>query len=69
MTLNQSAVSRLPQIALIVSFVAFSWIAFMVVHEFGHALAAWLTGGSVSLMVLHPLQISWTLSRRIHILS
>jgi len=32
----------------------------MVVHEFGHALTAWLTGGSVALMVLHPLQISWT---------
>ncbi len=32
----------------------------MVVHEFGHALMAWLTGGSVAYMVLHPLQISWT---------
>ena len=32
----------------------------MVVHEFGHALVAWLTGGSVAFMVLHPLQISWT---------
>jgi hypothetical protein len=32
----------------------------MVVHELGHALTAWLTGGFVSLMVLHPLQISWT---------
>src|ERR1041384_6792881 len=48
------------QILLIISFVAFSWLAFMVVHEFGHALTAWLTGGSVALMVLHPLQISWT---------
>ena len=32
----------------------------MVVHEFGHALTAWMTGGTVSVMVLHPLQISWT---------
>jgi hypothetical protein len=32
----------------------------MVTHEFGHVLTAWLTGGSVALMVLHPLQISWT---------
>jgi len=40
--------------------VAFSWLAFMVVHEFGHAVTAWLTGGSVATMVLHPLQISWT---------
>ena len=51
---------RCSQILLIVSFIAFSWLAFMIVHEFGHALTAWLTGGSVALMVLHPLQISWT---------
>src|ERR1044071_5291458 len=51
---------RFFQLILLVSFVAFSWLEFMVVHEFGHALAAWLTGGSVALMVLHPLQISWT---------
>jgi len=51
---------RLFQMLLIVSFTAFSWLAFMVVHEFGHALAAWLTGGSVTLMILHPLRISWT---------
>jgi Peptidase M50B-like len=51
---------RFYQILLIVSFIAFSWLGFMVVHEFGHALTAWLTGGSVAIMVLHPLQISWT---------
>lgn len=32
----------------------------MVVHELGHVLAAWLTGGTVSSIVLHPLRISWT---------
>lgn len=51
---------RALQLSLIVSFIAFSWLAFMVVHEFGHAVTAWLSGGSVSLVVLHPLQISWT---------
>ncbi len=51
---------RLFQILLIASFVAFSWLGFMVVHEFGHVAAAWLTGGEVSRVVLHPLQISWT---------
>jgi len=51
---------RFFQISLIVSFIAFSWLAFMVVHEFGHALTSWLTGGSVALMILHPLKISWT---------
>lgn len=48
------------QVLLILSFIAFSWLAFMVVHEFGHVLMAWLTGGSVDRVVLHPLQISWT---------
>jgi hypothetical protein len=48
------------QALLIVSFITFSWLAFMVVHEFGHVLTGWLTGGSVALVVLHPLQISWT---------
>ncbi len=51
---------RVPQIILIVSFILFSWLAFMVVHEFGHALTAWCTGGAVNRTVLHPLQISWT---------
>jgi hypothetical protein len=48
---------RFFQILLSISFVGFSWLAFMIVHEFGHALTAWATGGAV---VLHPLQISWT---------
>jgi hypothetical protein len=51
---------RTLQLLLIVSFIAFSWLAFMVVHELGHAVTAWLSGGSVSLLVLHPFQISWT---------
>jgi len=51
---------RTLQLLLIVSFIAFSWLAFMVVHELGHAVSAWLSGGSVSLVVLHPFQISWT---------
>ena len=55
------------QFLLIFSFIAFSWLAFMVAHEFGHVLTAWLSGGSVALVVLHPLQISWTsLSRNPH---
>src|SRR5262245_42074273 len=31
-----------------------------VAHEFGHALAAWLTGGRVQAVILHPLAISRT---------
>jgi hypothetical protein len=51
---------RFGQFSLITSFLALSWLGFMVVHEFGHVLTAWLTGGSVSRVVLHPLQISLT---------
>jgi hypothetical protein len=51
---------RFYQVLLIASFIAFSWLSFMVVHEFGHVLAAWFSGGSVARVVLHPLQISWT---------
>src|SRR2546421_10188508 len=59
--------NRLFQILLISSFLCFSWLAFMVIHEFGHVLSARLTGGSVALVVLHPLQISWTtLARNPH---
>jgi hypothetical protein len=48
------------QALLIVSFVAFSWLGFMVVHEFGHIVVAWASGGSLSHVTLHPLQISWS---------
>ncbi len=58
--LNQARMNRFFQFSLITSFIAFSWLAFMVVHEFGHVLTAWITGGSVDRVVLHPLQISWT---------
>lgn len=52
--------SRTPQCLLIVSWIAFSWLAFMAVHEGGHVLAAWLSGGTVAQVRLHPLEISWT---------
>ena len=32
----------------------------MVVHELGHVLGAWLTGGTIQKVVLHPLAISRT---------
>src|SRR5689334_21467029 len=50
---------RFYQVLLIGSFTAFSWLAFMVVHEFGHVMTVWVSGGSVSRVVLHPMQISW----------
>ena len=48
------------QVLLIVSTLALSWLGMMVVHEFGHALFAWLSGGSVAKVVLHPLLFSRT---------
>ncbi|MFN0195883.1 MAG: M50 family metallopeptidase [Planctomycetaceae bacterium] len=48
------------QILLISTFLPFSWLTFMIVHEFGHVSAAWLTGGHVEYVVLHPLSISMT---------
>jgi hypothetical protein len=50
---------RLRQIVLILSTLAGSWLGMQIVHEFGHVLGAWLTGGTVRKVVLLP----WTLSR------
>lgn len=51
---------RLHQVVLIVSTLAFSWLAMMAVHEAGHVLGALLTGGTVARVVLRPLTISRT---------
>jgi hypothetical protein len=45
---------------LIVSTLGLSWLGMMVVHEFGHATVAWLTGGSVARVELGPLEFSRT---------
>lgn len=37
-----------------------SWLAMQATHEFGHILAAWLTGGTVERVILQPLAISRT---------
>ncbi len=52
--------NRFFQILLIFSTLAFCWLAMMAVHEAGHVLHAWLTGGTVERVVLHPLAISRT---------
>ena len=54
------AASRVPQTILIGSTVLGSWLGMQVVHECGHVLGAWLTGGQVGRVVLHPLTISRT---------
>lgn len=45
---------------LIATFLPFCWLAMMAVHEFGHVVAAWSSGGTVTHVVLHPLAISRT---------
>jgi Peptidase M50B-like len=50
---------KLPQLILVVSLLATCWLAMQVVHEFGHVLGAWCTGGTVVKVVLRP----WTISR------
>jgi hypothetical protein len=56
----EETVTRLPQIILILSTILGSWLAMQAVHESGHVLGAWLTGGRVDRVVLHPLRISRT---------
>lgn len=51
---------RLAQIILIASTLLASWLGMQAVHELGHVLGAWITGGRVSRVVLYPLTISRT---------
>ena len=51
---------RFHQALLITSFLPLCWLGMMAVHEAGHVLAAWATGGTPQKVVLHPLAISRT---------
>jgi len=53
-------VQRFQQAVLIVSTLLASWLGMQAVHELGHVLGAWATGGQVERVVLHPLTISRT---------
>jgi len=52
--------TRFHQALLIVSTLAFCWLAMQAVHELGHVLFAWLSGGIVERVYLHPLAFSRT---------
>ncbi|MEQ8788388.1 MAG: hypothetical protein RIC55_18910 [Pirellulaceae bacterium] len=52
--------NRLHQFLLIGSFLPLCWLGMMAVHELGHVLAAWGTGGGVERVILHPLSFSQT---------
>lgn len=51
---------RVHQAVLIGSTVFGSWLGMQAVHEAGHVVAAWCSGGKVKQVVLHPLTISRT---------
>lgn len=51
---------RLPQRILIAATGPLAWLWMQIIHECGHALFGWLTGGAVRRVVLHPLTISRT---------
>jgi hypothetical protein len=51
---------RLAQVASIAMTGALGWLVMQALHEAGHALHAWLTGGEVERVVLHPLAFSRT---------
>lgn len=51
---------RFEQTIMIVSFLAFSWLAMQAVHELGHVAGAWLTNGKVTKVALHPFILSRT---------
>lgn len=52
--------SQILRVVLIVSTLLGSWLGMQAVHEFGHLVGAWATGGRVARVVLHPLTISRT---------
>jgi hypothetical protein len=51
---------RLLQVNLIALLALASWLAMQAVHEFGHVIGAWLTGGHVNRVILYPTVISRT---------
>lgn len=53
-------INRIHQTLLIASTLLASWLGMQAVHECGHVLGAWLTGGRVERVVLWPLTISRT---------
>jgi hypothetical protein len=60
MSPHRETLVRVPQAWLIISTLLLSWLLTQAVHELGHVVAAWLTGGQVVQIVLHPLTISRT---------
>ena len=58
-----SVQKRVRQVVLIGSCVYLSWLGMMIVHEFGHVLIAWHTGGTVNHVLLHPFNLNTAVER------
>ncbi len=56
----QVASSQVRNIAIVVAALFGSWFLMQGVHELGHVLGAWISGGHVERVVLNPLEISRT---------
>lgn len=56
-----SAGDRLAQVGLVVATAALGWLLMQALHEVGHVLHAWASGGVVERVELHPLAFSRTL--------
>jgi hypothetical protein len=52
--------SALSRVLAVVFLLYASWLAMMAIHELGHVLHAWLSGGTVSLVYLRPFEFSRT---------
>lgn len=52
--------NRIRVLLLVGTFFPFCWLAMQAVHEWGHVVGAWASGGEVTRVVLHPLVISRT---------
>jgi hypothetical protein len=52
--------SRFSQTILIASTLVCSWLGMQAVHELGHVIGAWATGGPVTRVVVYPLSLSRT---------
>ena len=59
-TFIQANMKRTHPLLLVGTLLPVCWLLMQVVHEAGHVVAAWATGGEVARVVLHPLTISRT---------
>ncbi len=57
---TSALVRRIPQLVLVTATLITAWLWMQAVHELGHVLHAWATGGKVQQVILHPATISYT---------